>query len=106
MVTVSTVSNRSNVLVGFAVVILVGADAVVAPAGIDTHGVSGFVSTSVATATRKARTIPPFVRTDTTVAGMMSVRDMRRVVVAGVDASVSDGVIVPPAHPMFLHEVG
>jgi hypothetical protein len=105
MVTVSIVYGRSLVLVGFAVVILVGADAVVAPAGVVTHGVSVPVSASVVAAAGKARAIPPSVRAGTTVAGMISVRGMRRVVVAGVGASMSDGVIVPPAHPVFLHEV-
>jgi hypothetical protein len=104
MVIVSTVSSRSLVLVGFTVVILVGADAVVAPTGVVTHGVSGHVSASVASAIGKARAIPPSIRAGTTVAGMVSVRGMRRVLVAGVDASVSDGVIVPPAHQVFLHE--
>ena len=100
----STVSGRSLVLVGFAVFILVSADAEVAPAGFFTLEVGGYVSASVAVAARKARAILPSVRGGMTVAGMMPVRGMRRVVVAGVDASVSDGVILPPAHRVFLHE--
>ena len=63
------------------------------------------MSASVAPIVGKARVIPPSVRAGTTVTGMMSVRGVRGVVVPGVDASVSDGVIVPTAHLVCLHEV-
>jgi hypothetical protein len=94
MATVSPVSGRSLVLMGFAIVIPVGADAEVARADVVSHGVDDPVFAGVATTAGKARVVTTSVRADTTVAGMMFVRGMCGVVVAGTGvsarASVSD----------------
>ena len=94
MAAISPVSGRSLVLVGIAVVIPLGVDVEVARASVVSPIVAEFVSAGAATTAGKACAVTNLVRAGPTVAGMMFVRGMSRVAIAGVDvssrASVSD----------------